>query len=432
VVCGGKDLDFNRSNKLKRHKAPTNPTPSSLMCSIVPKQKSSETNGALIRCIGRTHGCNDGCLNVLLTTITAIFLSPLLLFQCCRSKCARKRLPGQRSNTCYQLCACCGPKKTDFGDIVRQYCIGLVGEEVHEKNKLTFVCLSDTHNRHRDLLKLPPADVLVHTGDFTNCGTYEEVEDFVEWFASQPHQVKIVVPGNHDMMLNESYWNEFWSDWSDEKIETSVAIKLFEQNGIHLLIDQWLDIPVPNSPSNSLISVFGSPWVTKYAGWQTAFNRLPADMKKHWLKVTEQVKDRGGGMDVLLTHMPPKSVGDMEPNGTESGCEYLRNMVEDISPTVHVFGHVHSDAGWGKIICNSNSKRETQCLNAASVCDYYWLRKNPVTFEVSSLHSVSSSREVSIIDDSNSEVKQSLSKKGKSKRSKRSKRSKTPTRKGSK
>ena len=38
--------------------------------------------------------------------------------------------------------------------------------------------------------------MLVHTGDFTNMGSLEEVETFAEWFASHPHRVKIVVSVN--------------------------------------------------------------------------------------------------------------------------------------------------------------------------------------------------------------------------------------------
>ena len=86
----------------------------------------------------------------------------------------------------------------------------IVGDATHEQNKVTFVCLSDTHNRHRDLNALPMADVLVHTGDFTNFGTYKEVEDFVQWMGEQPHPIKIVVPGNHDMILDKLYWQDFW------------------------------------------------------------------------------------------------------------------------------------------------------------------------------------------------------------------------------
>ena len=294
--------------------------------------------------------------------------------------------------------------------------------------------------------------MLVHTGDFTNFGTYTEVEDFVQWMGAQPHSIKIVVPGNHDMIMDQVYWNAFWSDWSDEHVEgDDVKIKtLFKEHGIDLLIDERLDISVPivksakgssssnsthsssnsstcsskspdaeelkhpllrhdtppatvhdsNSgaiddasvPPSSTLSIYGSPWVTKYASWSTAFNKVPSDMEAHWKRTLQKIQSHSTGhVDVLLTHMPPQSVGDMEPNGEKKGCPYLLNMVEILSPTVHVFGHVHSDAGWGKIV-GKKKGRETQCFNAASVCDYYFLRPNPVTFEVSARNSWSSSK----------------------------------------
>lgn len=38
-----------------------------------------------------------------------------------------------------------------------------------EKKSLKIVCISDTHNKHRNL-KVPDGDVLVHAGDITSKG----------------------------------------------------------------------------------------------------------------------------------------------------------------------------------------------------------------------------------------------------------------------
>ena len=43
---------------------------------------------------------------------------------------------------------------------------------------------------------------MIHCGDFTNTGTYGEVEDFDLWLESQPHPYKVVVPGNHDSVMD--------------------------------------------------------------------------------------------------------------------------------------------------------------------------------------------------------------------------------------
>ena len=61
--------------------------------------------------------------------------------------------------------------------------------------------LSDTHGLHRQLNKLPDADVIVHSGDFTMAGTEWEVVDFVNWFCGLSYRYKIFVAGNHDDCL---------------------------------------------------------------------------------------------------------------------------------------------------------------------------------------------------------------------------------------
>jgi predicted phosphodiesterase len=61
--------------------------------------------------------------------------------------------------------------------------------------------LSDTHNQHRELQKLPCADVIVHSGDMSMIGTGNEIVDFVEWFGALDYRYKIFIAGNHDYCL---------------------------------------------------------------------------------------------------------------------------------------------------------------------------------------------------------------------------------------
>ena len=44
-----------------------------------------------------------------------------------------------------------------------------------EKDYITVVCISDTHMQHRNMPVLPPADILIHSGDFTNEGAKHEI-----------------------------------------------------------------------------------------------------------------------------------------------------------------------------------------------------------------------------------------------------------------
>src|SRR5574344_707337 len=61
--------------------------------------------------------------------------------------------------------------------------------------------ISDTHNLHKQLGKLPDADILVHCGDVTMAGSEGEAIDFLNWFLDQPHKYKIFIGGNHDFCL---------------------------------------------------------------------------------------------------------------------------------------------------------------------------------------------------------------------------------------
>ena len=68
---------------------------------------------------------------------------------------------------------------------------------------MRIVCISDTHELHREL-DVPPGDMLIHAGDFTVFSERPSiVRDFDEWLGELPHRHKIVVPGNHDFLMNQ-------------------------------------------------------------------------------------------------------------------------------------------------------------------------------------------------------------------------------------
>ena len=58
--------------------------------------------------------------------------------------------------------------------------------------KTRVVCVSDTHN---NTPKLPAGDVLIHAGDLTNQGSYDELERSVAWLEKARFEVKIVIAG---------------------------------------------------------------------------------------------------------------------------------------------------------------------------------------------------------------------------------------------
>ena len=115
----------------------------------------------------------------------------------------------------------------------------------------------------------------------------------------------------------------------------------------------------------------------RYAAWQTAFNKLGHEMELLWKAKRDALPP--GSIDVLLTHMPPAGIGDMEPGGSRHGCEHLKSFVlTHLRPQFHVFGHVHSDSGVHEVPGASR----TVFVNAASVSDFYTVGgRTPFEFE---------------------------------------------------
>ncbi|MCB9714406.1 MAG: metallophosphatase domain-containing protein [Myxococcales bacterium] len=70
-----------------------------------------------------------------------------------------------------------------------------------------------------------------------------------------------------------------------------------------------------------------------------AYNRERGpEIAAHWAAIPE-------GLDLLLTHGPPRGVGDRAILGVNAGCDDLLARVHLVRPRVHVFGHIHEAAG---------------------------------------------------------------------------------------
>ena len=66
-----------------------------------------------------------------------------------------------------------------------------------ELRKTRFICVSDTHNASPadGAFKLPKGDVLLHAGDLTRQGTFQELRKTLDWIEKADYEVKIVIAG---------------------------------------------------------------------------------------------------------------------------------------------------------------------------------------------------------------------------------------------
>jgi Icc-related predicted phosphoesterase len=208
---------------------------------------------------------------------------------------------------------------------------------------MKIVCLSDTHGLLLD--DLPKGDCLIHAGDFTNKGDLKEICEFVEWFSSFPHKIKIAVPGNHDFNTN------------------SPAIRLlFENADIHLLVHESLEV--------AGWKVFGSPYTPEFMNWAYM---VPKDrIGIYWETIPDDTQ-------ILITHGPAYGIRDRCQRGRNLGCESLASRLDTLLDLrVHMFGHIHTNTTVSR--CEVINKK--LFVNASILDESYRILNKPFVFEL--------------------------------------------------
>ncbi len=201
---------------------------------------------------------------------------------------------------------------------------------------MRLVAIADTH-LFTDDLSVPDGDILIHAGDMCRRGDHEELSVAAAWIASLPHRHKVIVAGNHDQ--------EFATD-------PAAARALFSQ--FHYLEDT--EVVVEG------LRFYGSPWQPEFNDW--AFN-LPRgeQLAAKWSKIPR-------GLDVLITHGPPEGFGDRSGMDARAGCSDLLARVREVTPRLHLFGHIHQDGGlWTDGATVFANVTTWECERGATVLD---------------------------------------------------------------
>lgn len=185
---------------------------------------------------------------------------------------------------------------------------------------VSIICISDTHNTQPIC---PDGDILIHAGDLTQSGSFEETQNALDWIQAQPHPTKIVVAGNHDLLLDPC------QDPVSRKAETAAAERQMLDWGDITYLENSETIVV--CANGRRLRVYGSPHSPRHGTPAFQFPRS----EDIWANTIP--KD----VDVLVTHCPPRGHLD----GLQLGCVHLLREVWRVRPRVHVFGHIHEGMG---------------------------------------------------------------------------------------
>ena len=207
---------------------------------------------------------------------------------------------------------------------------------------MRLVLISDTHNDH-DHMHIPDGDVLIHAGDMTENGSLAELAAFNQWLGTLPHRHKLVIAGNHEFCLQQK-----------PELARSLLINAIYLEDAAIVIDGF--------------TFYGSPWQPEYM--EMAFNLSRGSaLAEKWSRIPANT-------DVLITHGPPHGILDMTFEDKEYvGCEALREVVAQIKPRLHVFGHVHCQHG-------VHLQQGTTFVNASSCGDKLIAIWPPVVFDL--------------------------------------------------
>lgn len=188
------------------------------------------------------------------------------------------------------------------------------------EDRIRLVCISDTHNTHNLLAPLPKGDILIHAGDFTEYGTYQEADAALAWIAAQKHPHKIVVAGNHEIVLMDLDKRvELLAKYPQIKFLQD-ASALVSVRGRVLRFYGNAQAPLHGTPA------FAYPTVSPRDAHEAA--------ARLWRHVPEHV-------DVLVTHGAPAYHCDYRGYG----CPSLLPVIWRLRPPVHLCGHIHQGRG---------------------------------------------------------------------------------------
>lgn len=182
---------------------------------------------------------------------------------------------------------------------------------------MKILCMSDTHNYFPDLesYKNHELDVIIHCGDFTESGTAKETYEFLNWYSSLSIPYKLFIGGNHDFFC-EGY---------------EIEIKKYcQKNGLIYLRDSGFEL--------NGVNFWGSPYVSHCPGW--AFAKTTNEVLRYWKLIPKET-------NILITHTPPAKVGLLSKlkGKLDLGCIHLKQIINEVKPSYHVFGHIHEGHG---------------------------------------------------------------------------------------
>ena len=192
---------------------------------------------------------------------------------------------------------------------------------------MKLVALSDTHWMY-DEVEVPKCDILIHAGDL-EIKNFKEGAMFGDWWNAIEADVKIAVPGNHDLLF-----------------ERMPEIAKNYLDNTHILINESIVL------ANGLV-ISGSPYTLRFHKW--AFMADESNIAQLHSCINPE-------SDIIISHGPVYGIHDAveneyAPEDRHVGSKSLLKLLESLDTTkerLFFQGHIHG---------NKNAIRHTKLNN---------------------------------------------------------------------
>jgi hypothetical protein len=241
-----------------------------------------------------------------------------------------------------------------------------------------FLVVADTHDSKALSESHPHCDVLLHCGDLTEDGSPESLAAAIENLGAVKAELKLVIPGNHELSLDKAYYLQEGGKLEDYQKSKDLAYGEFAKaKGVTFLEEGTHQFTLK---SGAKFRIYASPYTPtygasafQYPSREDRFN--PSDNTPEWGEnLSTETSRIPQDVDIVMTHGPPKYFLDATPDGRNAGCEHLREAIIRVRPRLHCFGHIH--CGYGAQRLDWKSPAKTNDSRPFITIPKEWVGKN--------------------------------------------------------
>lgn len=228
--------------------------------------------------------------------------------------------------------------------------------------KTRVLVISDTHGlQFTRQPHLGAVDVVIHCGDLTEHSLLSEFHETTQLLRQIDAPLKLVIPGNHDFTLDDAAFAKIAeaSRMPEDLLVKAygakgAARKLWEEaarDGKIVLLDEGEH--TLTLANGATLKVYASPYTPSTERWGFKYSRND----HHEFGI-------GPGVDIAITHGPPRGIMDMTYDKKQIGCPTLFRAVAKAQPRIHCFGHIHDSWGAKLIAWRSEIPDDASHLNS--------------------------------------------------------------------